>query len=229
MNYLVYKHTCPNNKVYVGITKLNPLVRWGKNGSNYRGQVFYNAILKYGWDNIKHEILYTDLSKEEAECKEVELIAEHKSNNKDYGYNIDNGGNYGGSRSKETREKISKSLKRTLNTKEGKEVHSKASIGRKQTEEWKRMMSELHSGKTVSQETREKISNANKGKSHSEETKKQISKKLSVPIICVETNTVYSGMRDAERRTGIPSASISRCVRKEFECAGGYHWEYYEN
>lgn len=228
MNYLVYKHICPNNKVYIGITKLNPLVRWGKNGNNYRGQVFYNAILKYGWDNIRHEILYTDLSKEEAEHKEFELITEHKSNNKEYGYNIDNGGNYGGSRSKETRKKISQSLKRTLNTKEGKETHSKASIGRKHNEEWKRMMSELHSGKIVSQDTREKISNANKGKNHSEETKNKISKTMSIPIICIETGVVFIGIRDAERKTGISSANISKCINNKLKTAGGYHWKYYD-
>ena len=229
MNYLVYKHTCPNNKAYIGITKLNPLVRWGKNGSNYRGQVFYLAILKYGWDNIKHEILYTDLSKEEAEHKEVELIAEYKSNNKEYGYNIDNGGNYGGSRSKETREKISQSLKRTLNTKEGKEIHSRASIGRKHSEEWRIMMSEIHSGKVVSQDTREKISQANKGHTHTEETKERIGKTLCIPIICIETREIYWGTRDAERKTGIAGSSINKCVKHKLKRAGGYHWEYYIN
>lgn len=228
MNYLVYKHTCPNNKVYIGITKLNPLVRWGKNGSNYRGQVFYYAILKYGWDNIKHEILYTDLSKEEAEQKEIELIAEHKSNDKGYGYNIDNGGNCGGSRSKETREKISQSLKYTLSTEEGKEIHSKASIGRQHSEEWKRMMSEIHSGKTVSQKTKAKISNANKGRNHTEETKNKIGKTLSIPIICIETGIVYMGTRDAERQTGIAGSSINKCIKNKLNRAGGYHWSYYK-
>lgn len=229
MNYLVYKHTCPNKKVYIGITKLNPLVRWGKNGSNYRGQVFYSAILKYGWDNIQHEILYTDLSKEEAEHTEVKLIAEYKSNTKEYGYNIDNGGNCGGSRSKETREKISQSLKHTLSTEEGKKIHSRSSIGRKHTEEWRRMMSEIHSGKVVSQATRKKIGDANKGHRHSEETKQQISRTQCMPIICIETGIVYFGTRDAERKTGINGTSINKCIRKKIKRAGGYHWEYYNH
>ena len=34
-NFIVYKHTSPNGKVYIGITKQNPKQRWG-NGSGYR-------------------------------------------------------------------------------------------------------------------------------------------------------------------------------------------------
>lgn len=37
----------------------------GKNGNRYnKSTVFYKAIQKYGWDNIIHEILYSDLTKE---------------------------------------------------------------------------------------------------------------------------------------------------------------------
>ena len=92
MSYCVYKHTFPNNKVYIGITSLNPLRRWN-NGNGYcRQQFVFNAILKYGWDNIKHEILYSGLTKEDACQKEIELIARYKSNNLDFGYNVSLGG-----------------------------------------------------------------------------------------------------------------------------------------
>lgn len=91
-NYIVYKHTSPVGKVYIGITKMNPIRRWA-NGKGYKGCThFYNAIIKYGWDNIRHEILYTGLSREEAECKEKELIRNYKSNNTSFGYNIQLGG-----------------------------------------------------------------------------------------------------------------------------------------
>lgn len=90
--FIVYKHTTPNNKVYIGITSQQVDKRWGKNGKGYKKQLFYRAILKYGWNNIKHEILFTHLSKEEAFQKEIDLIAEYKANNVNYGYNISNGG-----------------------------------------------------------------------------------------------------------------------------------------
>ena len=91
-NYCVYKHTSPSKKVYIGVTSQNPLSRW-QGGTGYRyNPRFYNAILKYGWDNFKHEILYTELDKQEASQLEIKLISEHKSSNRDFGYNVSPGG-----------------------------------------------------------------------------------------------------------------------------------------
>ena len=93
MLYTVYKHTTPSNKVYIGITMQSTARRWRKDGSGYRTQrLFYNAIKSYGWDNIKHEILFRNLPEEEALKTEIELIARYKSNERKYGYNINNGG-----------------------------------------------------------------------------------------------------------------------------------------
>lgn len=91
--YCVYKHTAPNGKVYIGITKQNPMRRW-RNGNGYRNSNphFWRAIRLYGWDNMQHEIIYKELSKEEAEKKEIELINQSHSNQSIYGYNITNGG-----------------------------------------------------------------------------------------------------------------------------------------
>ena len=93
MNYTVYKHTnLFNGKIYIGITSKKVNQRW-KNGAGYKTQpYFYNAILKYTWDCFSHEILYTNLSEEEAKQKEIDLISKYKSNNKKYGYNIMGGG-----------------------------------------------------------------------------------------------------------------------------------------
>lgn len=70
--WTVYKHTNKiNGKSYIGITSRKPEQRWGKNGINY-GSVnkthgcFYDAILKYGWDNFTHDILVEGLSYDEA-------------------------------------------------------------------------------------------------------------------------------------------------------------------
>ena len=111
-NYKVYKHTFPNNKVYIGITKSKYIKnRWGKNGSCYKGQFVYRAIKKYNWENIKHEILFDSLTKKRAEEKEIELISFYKSNQRKYGYNLDAGGNGSNRISEETRQKLSTSHK----------------------------------------------------------------------------------------------------------------------
>lgn len=107
--YCVYKHTAPNGKIYIGITGRDPLKRWAA-GYGYETQVyFWRAIVKYGWVNIKHEILLDNLSKEEAEQKEIEYIQKYKSNDINYGYNIDLG--YDHLNSKEIRQKISETKK----------------------------------------------------------------------------------------------------------------------
>ena len=90
--YYVYKHTTPSNKVYIGITRQNPSRRW-RNGHGYKESVlFFNAILKYGWINIKHEILEEGLTQEQACFKEKYYINLFQSNDKQYGYNIKPGG-----------------------------------------------------------------------------------------------------------------------------------------
>ena len=73
--YFLYKHTSPNGKVYIGITCCKEAeLRWYY-GFGYRQNVaFYADIEKFGWDNIKHEILFKDLTPEEARKKEITLI-----------------------------------------------------------------------------------------------------------------------------------------------------------
>ena len=93
--FYVYRHTSPNGMIYIGITKQDPQKRWA-NGKGYSYNThFNNAILKYGWENFTHEILYCGLTREEACQKEKELISYYKSNNRKFGYNITEGGTVG--------------------------------------------------------------------------------------------------------------------------------------
>ncbi len=92
MSWLIYKHTCPNGKVYIGQTCQSASRRW-REGKGYEGQVFYNAVLKYGWDNIKHEILIDNIqTQEECNALEIKYISENRSYISKYGYNVDLGG-----------------------------------------------------------------------------------------------------------------------------------------
>ena len=142
--YCIYKHTTPNQKVYIGLTSLNPIYRWD-NGRGYKAcTYFYNAILKYGWDNIRHEILFTDLTKQQAELKEIELISQYKQLG--LSYNIKSGGKVndgyiGYKHSEDTRKKI-----------------SKGGIGIKFSKQQLENMSKSHKGNKLSEEAKSKIS-----------------------------------------------------------------------
>lgn len=86
--YSIYKHSVPNGKVYIGATSQNVKNRWGFNGSNYKSNpLFYEDIVKYGWNNIEHEVLHTVFNREEAYFLEKEEIKKHNSMNPDFGYN----------------------------------------------------------------------------------------------------------------------------------------------
>ena len=90
MNWLVYKHVSPSHKVYIGITHLLPSQRWCRGNGYKNNPVFYKAIKKYGWDNIEHKIVISNLTKEQAEEVEKQLISYYK--NIGLSYNITNGG-----------------------------------------------------------------------------------------------------------------------------------------
>ena len=94
--YWVYCHTFPNGKVYIGITMQYPSKRWHRGKGYSYNRFLYRAIEKYGWNNVKHEIVAYGLTKEEACAMEIALIREHKSNDVRYGYNLSSGGEHGG-------------------------------------------------------------------------------------------------------------------------------------
>lgn len=120
-NWCVYKHTSPSGKVYIGITSKKPQVRWA-NGLRYLKHVYFGkAIIKYGWNNFKHEIVLENISKSEAIYAEKYLIKWYKIHGQSY--NITDGGEgvFGLHFSEESRRKISRALlgiKRSSRTKE---------------------------------------------------------------------------------------------------------------
>ena len=189
--YTVYIHTTPNNKKYVGITCQDVFQRWGSGGKGYydirrTSQLpFWNAIQKYGWDNIQHEIVAYELTKDEACSLEKRLIKQYKSNDRAFGYNLTEGGEgvCGFTHSAETRQKLSKSLKGRIIPEEQRKKISGALTGRPNTwqsgvplsESVKKKISASLQGHLVSDETREKLRQANTGKHHSDETKKKLS------------------------------------------------------
>ena len=174
--FIVYKHTSPEGKVYIGMTCHKPIVRWRKDGSGYKNNVhFWGAIQKYGWQNFKHEILAENLGKEEAEKLEIEEIEKSNSANKDFGYNIALGGSVNVP-TEEIKQKISKANKGRKWTDEQKARIAGRDKGRFVPEEWRIKMSISQTGRKHPEEVKRKISEANKGRIFTEEHRRNISK-----------------------------------------------------
>lgn len=241
-SYCVYIHTFPNGKKYVGQTKQNPEYRWNK-GEGYKGQPYmYNAIRKYGWENIKHEVIIFNISRKEADKWEDTLIALHRTNEKEYGYNLRSGGTSGYEYTEEVKAKMSERL-----------------IGRKQSEETRRRHSEAltryYSTHKVSDETKEKLRKANLGKSRplTEEQRKRaiqniephqfkkghapnkksiqtIKERYSKKVIQYDIHgnkiAEYSSIVEASIKNNLTKNAVGNCVRGYTFTTNGYLWRY---
>ena len=118
--FVIYKHTSPSGKVYIGQTsQTNVINRWRNGGKGYfrknpvtgefQQPAMVNAINKYLWDEWKHEIIDYAGSRDEADQLETKYIQVYKSTNPRYGYNITcGGGGHSGQPMKDsTKEKLS--------------------------------------------------------------------------------------------------------------------------
>lgn len=206
-NISIYRHIFPNGKVYIGQTCQKPEYRWN-NGRGYKTSPFiFNAINKYGWNNIQHEVLFTGLDQLNADIIEEDLIYYYKQIGKSY--NLANGGsvNRGWKMSEEAKEKL-----RIINTgrtlsDEAKEKIRLSKLGEKNP----------NYGKSPSEEIRQKISKAMKRKG----TKKvmQIDPKSGEVVkiwdseteVCEFYNGNHSLIYDAIRRHSLTK---------------GYYWQY---
>jgi len=228
--YKIYEHICPNGKVYIGITQQNVEKRW-KKGKGYNTQkLFYRAIQKYGWDNIKHIVLFENLTKEEAEKKEIELIKLFQSNNRLYGYNIENGGMHRGKTSEETRRKISMGNK-------GKPPNSGCfKKGHKSylTEESKQKISETSKGRPATSGSFKKGHvGYMKGVKMPLEVRKKISEKSGKKVlqfnIAGKYINEYKSCIEAAQKTGLKNGChIGSCCNGKRKTAGGYIWKFKE-
>lgn len=206
MNYTVYMHIFPNSKKYVGITCCATKKRWN-GGRGYQSQKLMNrAILKYGWDNVDHIILYENIDELSAKIIEKELIKKYDLTNQKFGYNVSIGGDsgnglkgekhplYGKHHSKETKEKIS-------NSNIGKTPWNKGIVGG---------------------------TSSFKGKKHTEENKKKLSEYAKLrtgynattarSVVCVTTGEVFPSATYASIKYNCCQSNITYC------CMGKRHY-----
>ena len=208
--WCVYIHTCKeNNKKYIGQT-MNLKNRWGNNGAKYlykqkdgtwRQPAMARAILAHGWDGFLHEVVADNLTKEEADKIEIELIEKYNTLDPKFGYNIRKGGSHG----QLTEDSINK-MRKTIGDSRIKEKNS--FYGKKHCEKTKQKIREsalLHS-------------------KDRDITGKNNFCFIHYQYICVETQKHYSSARLAGEDVGVSKGCIVRACNNENRTAGGFHW-----
>ena len=207
LGWSVYIHTVPNGKVYVGVTSQSPSVRWNYGNGYKRNAPFFEDIVSFGWNNIKHEVVECGLTEEQAYEMEATLIRKYNSINPQNGYNRTEGGKgcYGYKPTAETIERLvlSHTGPRGPHTIEWNNNISNALKGKKKP----------HKGAPRSAACRAKIAKAN-GK-----TVQQYSRE---GVLLAE----YISARAAQRITGVANQGISLCCLGKGETAGGYIWKF---
>lgn len=205
--YSVYKHTCPNGKIYIGITSRDPEVRWR---AGYRSNKrFNNAIKLYGWENIKHEILFKNLTQEEAEQKEIELIEQLDATNPQKGYNLAKGGksNRGYKHTEETKQKIRNTLSGRKHDKKATQKMRESALIVWSKPGYREKMSKAHIGKQA-------------GKNN---PRSKIVFQYSLDKVLIKE---YESAGRAEFETGINHRQISDCCNHKQSSCHGYIWSF---
>ena len=206
-SWSVYIHTVPNGKVYVGATSKPPKKRW-QYGHGYRGNVrFFDDIVRFGWNNIKHDVICSGLTEAQAYEMEMDLIHKHDALNPQNGYNRTRGG---------------KGLLGYKPTAETIERLSRSHVGLKlpHTAEWNRNISKALSGKKK----------PHKGVPRSASCRAKIAK-IHAKAVQQYSKTgefiaEYASAREAQKVTGIKNQGISLCCAGRQGTAGGYIWKF---
>lgn len=68
----------------------------------------------------------------------------------------------------------------------------------------------------------------NKHHKPSEEHIKATVERSSVPVICVETGTIFNSIRDACRAYNLSPSCVCCCCKGKSKTAGGFHWKYFD-
>lgn len=148
-----------NGKRYVGQTSKSLETRWQQHRTTRGCSALRKAIDKYGEKSFIHNVLFVELTKEQAKELEIEYI--HRYNTKaPNGYNLTSGGDGVRNLSEESLQRIVKA-----------NLGNKHAVGAIRTPAYLKAMSERYKGRVFSDETKRKMSEAASARIVSQETK----------------------------------------------------------
>lgn len=163
-----------SGKVYIGQTTRKSIsARWSSHKSDARSTrsrtIVSNALRGYGFDAFQIVELGRAYSADELNSMERRAIWSHSSDDRDYGYNEEKGGN-GDQMSVETRAR--RRAARLLRRPHDEETRAKIAATLRGQKHTPTRCARIRAGKqNISAETRAKISAAQLGRKHSEETR----------------------------------------------------------
>ena len=235
---IIYRATnLVNGKIYIGQTvsdidiRINAHRNEAERGKSKR--VFQKAIIKYGFDNFKWDIIDWAQDKKELNEKEIYWIYFLHSLTNESGYNVSKGGdggftldgktdeekqavylkistgNSGKIRKPETRKAMSKRKEGAGNAMYGKRGELSPHFGKPRNEETKRKISESHKGKIISQEIidRARETRVKNGNSRGERN----GRFGKGHLITGKNNPMYGKKQSPETR-----AEISRILKEKY-------------
>ena len=205
---IIYCYTFPNDKKYIGQTCKKSIEERYDYGNGYNGMLVDKAIKKYGWNNIKKEILFIASNIEEANEVERYYISYYNSLAKNgSGYNVSDGGSNGNNFSGFTQEEMDEYKLKQRNAQLGEKSH--------------------RYGKSHSKETIEKMkikaskNNPFKGKKHTQETKNKWKRSKSdngnsksVVVLDGEEEKVFYTILEASEYMEMSYSTMRNYLRK---------------
>lgn len=227
---IIYKITNKvNSKSYIGCTTKSLEERWAWHlRSRFNSKtIFSKALRKYGKECFKTEIIQICESFNEMLSKEIYWIAFYNATNREFGYNMIEGGNkppiLRGDEHHMRRNGMSEKMKLALR---------KANIGRKQTSEHIEKCRLTRIGKKASPEHIEKCRIARAGFRHTEESKRKVSdsKKGTVSpkrklVLCINNYKVYNGHTEAAEKLSLSRSAVTKVANGEWVMTKGYKFQ----
>ena len=203
-----------NGKKYIGQSVDVPY-RWYRHKYELNSNIHYNDYLqkawnKYGEYNFKFYVLET-CDAGDLDVRETYYIDFYKSTNRENGYNLKTGGQFGAKLSEEACLKISTSLKGHAVS-----LESRAKISKNHAD-----VSGQNNGMYGRKHTdavKKRVSCANKGRTSHRRNRNR--------VYCVELNKEFDDATAAAKELGLDSSGILKCCKGERKVCGGYHWRF---